>query len=110
MLPKSDFLAQNFFNKSKKNNFGQKSPNICPKPSKYMWLGNVFSLFWLISYFWKFWHFWPKKSNFLAFLVKIFKNKKLIKKSEKTFPRYTYSDGFGKFLVIFVQKYFSYPC
>ena len=45
---------------------------------------------------------------FLAFLVKIFKNKKLIKKSEKTFPRYTYLDGFGKFSVIFVQKYFFF--
>ena len=43
---------------------------------------------------------------FLAILVKIFKNKKLIKKSEKTFPRYMYLDGFGKLLVIFVQKYF----
>ena len=42
---------------------------------------------------------------FLAFLVKIFKNKKLIKQSEKTFPRCMYLDGFGKFLVIFVQKY-----
>ena len=41
---------------------------------------------------------------FWAFLVNIFKNKKLIKKSEKTFPRYL--DGLGKFMVIFVQKYF----
>ena len=35
---------------------------------------------------------------FFGFFVKIFKNKKLIKKeSEKTFPRYTYLDGFGDF-------------
>ena len=33
-------------------------------------------------------------------------------KSEKTFPKYTYLDGFGKFFVIFVQKYFFtlVPC
>ena len=36
-------------------------------------------------------------------MPKFSKNKKLIKKSEKTFPRYMYLDGFGKFLVIFVQ-------
>ena len=54
--------------------------------SKDMYLGNIFSLFWLISYFWKFWHFSCKNWNFgqkvlfLAFLVKIFKNRKLIKK------------------------------
>ena len=30
--------------------------------------------------------------------------------SEKTFPRYMYLDGFGKFLVIFVQKYIFYSC
>ena len=51
--------------------------------------------------------FWPKSDFFSGFFgVKIFKNKTLIKKSAKTFPRYTYLDGFGKFLVIFVQKYF----
>ena len=32
---KSDFFAQNFFNKGKKNIFGQKSPKICQKSSKY---------------------------------------------------------------------------
>ena len=30
-------------------------------------------------------------------------------KSEKTFPRYTYLDGFGKFLMIFVKKNFFLP-
>ena len=50
-------------------------------------------------------HFWAKISVFWAKNAKIFKNKKLFKESEKTFPRYTYLDGFGKFLVIFVQKY-----
>ena len=58
----------------------------------------------------------PKKKNlfgqnfsFWAKNAKIFKNKKLIKKSEKTFPRYMYLDGFGKFLVIFVQDIFVLP-
>ena len=54
----------------------------------------------------KTWNFGQKVIYFLAFLVKIFKNKKLIKKSEKTFPRYTYLDGFGKFLVICPKIYF----
>ena len=31
-------------------------------------------------------------------------------KSEKTFPRYTYLDGFGKFSGDICPKIFSYPC
>ena len=54
-------------------------------------------------------HFLAKTSVFWTKNAKIFKNKKLIK-SEKTFPRYMYLDGFGKFLVIFVQNYSFYPC
>ena len=42
--------------------------------------------------------FYPKFQFFWAKNAKIFKNKKLIKKSEKTFPRYMYLGGFGKFL------------
>ena len=56
---------------------------------------------------------WPKKAKkkslfgqnliFLGKNAKIFKNKKLIKKVRK-------HSLDGKFLVIFVQKYFFYPC
>ena len=74
------------------------------KPSKNMCLGNVFSLF---SYF-----FFVQKTGilaktwlFLAFLATSFKNKNLIKKLE-TILRYMYLDGFDKFLVSFVKKYF----
>ena len=45
------------------------------------------------------------KKGFLGFLGKLFKNKKFIQKSEKTFPRYMCLDGFGEFLVI-VKKLF----
>ena len=38
-------------------------------------------------------------------MQKFSKNKKLIKKSDRTFLSYMYLDGFGKFFVIFVQKY-----
>ena len=78
-----------------------------------MYLGNIFLTFLINFLFLKIWHFWSKKLKFWqksdfwgAFLVKIFKNKKFNLKSEETFPRYTYLDDFGKFLVIFVQKYF----
>ena len=60
--PKSDFLAQNFFNKGKKYFWTKITKNL-PKPSKCMCLGNVFSLFKLISYFWKFWPKKPKKKK-----------------------------------------------
>ena len=82
-----------------------------PKSSKYIYRGNIFLLFCLNYYFWKFCHFAPKKIQFVqkvifqGFLVKIFKHKKLLKKSEKTFPRYMYLDDFGKCVVIFVKKY-----
>ena len=52
--------------------------------------------------------FWPKFHFFRAKNAKIVKNKKLIKKVRKTFPRHMYLDGFGQFFVIFVQKF--YPC
>ena len=84
-----------------------------PKTSKYVYLGNIFSLFSLISYFWK---FWPKKKKKNHFLAKIsvfwgpkcqnFQKEEINQKNEKTFPRYMYLDGFGKLLVIFVQKFF----
>ena len=35
-----------------------------PKPPKYIYRRNVFSLLWIISYFWKFWPEKPKKSLF----------------------------------------------
>ena len=86
-----DFSQKNFLTRVK-NVFVQKSPK--SYKIKYMYLGNVFSLFSLISYFLKFCHFWSKKlkfwpkSNFFffwggAFLVKISQNKKLIKKVRK---------------------------
>ena len=65
----------------------------------------MFSYFFINILFLK---IWTKKSlfgqnfSFLSKNAKIFKNKKLIKKREKTFPRHMYSDGFGKFFVIFV--------
>ena len=37
------------------------------------------------------------------------KNMEINQKSEKTFPRYMFLDGFGKFLVVLVQKYFFLP-
>ena len=40
----SDFLAQNFFNKGKKKFWTKITKNL-PKPSKYVYLGNVFSFF-----------------------------------------------------------------
>ena len=45
---------------------------------------------------------------FKAFLVTIFKNKKLINKMKKrnTFPRYMCLDGFGKIVGDFCQKIF----
>ena len=76
-----------FFNKGKKYFWIKITKNL-PKPSKYTYLEKIFSLFWLISYFWKCWHFWPKKLKFwpkvifffffflVAFLVKIFISKK----------------------------------
>ena len=67
-----------------------------------MYLGNVFT-FWLISYVLKILAkkslkdtFLAKISVFWAINAKIFKNKKLIKNSEITFPRYVSFDGFGK--------------
>ena len=46
--------------------------------------------------------FGPKMQNF--------QRREINKKNEKTFPRHVYLHGFGKFLVIFVQKYSFYPC
>ena len=57
-----------------------------------------------ITFFWLEFHFLGAKN------AKILKNKKLIKKVRKKFPRYMYLGGFGKFLVIFVQRYLFYPC
>ena len=51
----------------KKEYFVKKKKN--PKPCKYMYLGNAFSLCWLISYFWKFG--WNKKALKNHFLAKI---------------------------------------
>ena len=47
--------------------------------------------------------FWPKNLSFSGIKYKNFQ-KWEEKKSEKTFPRYMYLDGFGKFLAIFVPK------
>ena len=66
-----------------------------------------------ISYFWKFWHFWSTKLKFwpkkwfffLLFLVKIFKNKKLIKKWQNI-PYIHVFRWLWQILVIFVQNIF----
>ena len=50
---KGDFFGPKFFNKGKKY-FWTKITKKLPKPSKYVYLGNVFSLFVLINYFEKF--------------------------------------------------------
>ena len=50
-----------------------------------------------------------KKVIFSDFFGQNFQKKEIIKKSEKTFPRYTYLNGFCKFLVIFVRKYIFLP-
>ena len=55
-----------------------------------------FHLFDLFLIFENFGIFGPKKLKFWP-------------KSEKTSPRYTYLDGFGKFLVIFCPKIFLLP-
>ena len=59
----------------------------------------------MLSFFAQKIEFW-QKSDFVGVLAKIFNNKKLIK-NEKYSPRYMYLDDFGKFLMIFVKKYFS---
>ena len=45
---------------------------------------------------------------FLGQKCQNFQKLEINQKSEKTFPRYMYLDGFGKFLVIFVQKIFFF--
>ena len=45
------FFDPNFFNKGKKKKKWTKITKKLPKPSKYMYLGNVFSPLSLISYF-----------------------------------------------------------
>ena len=47
--------------------------------------------------------------SFLGQKSKNFQKYEINQKSEKTFPKHMYLNGFGKFLVIFVKKMFSLP-
>ena len=73
------FWPKSFLTRVKKYFWIKITKNL-PKPSTYVYLGNTFSLFWLISYFWKFWpkkpktkSLWPKFQFFLAKNVKFSK-------------------------------------
>ena len=61
----------------------------------YWWVGNLAKNWYRESQIFEVWQAHP-----CTILVKAYTPR------EKTFPRYTHLDGFGKFLVIFVQKYF----
>ena len=92
----------------------QKSPNISQSHLNTCNLGSVFSLFRLISYFLKILAFLAQKTEILAkkwffgFFGQNFQKLEMNQKSEKSFPRYMYVDGFGKFLEIFVQIFFFF--
>ena len=63
---KSDLLAQNLFNKGQKIYFWTKITKNLPKPSRYMYLGTVFSLFLINFLFLKILAFLVQKSEILA--------------------------------------------
>ena len=87
-MAKSNFFGKKLLGQSTKNNFELEMLKLLKNHVKS--LRGIFSFFLFYVLFWKFWPksanksiFAKKKITFGQFLVKIFKNKTLLKKREK---------------------------